>query len=240
MKAHSSILSTWVTVRKRTLVAKVILVVLFQLGSLIPSFSQIVFQVGNSHPIKSITQAIDSIPAVFTDHIHIQLDSDYVDTNETFPITFIHHNSSSDSSGILIYPIAPGLSISSSASATFLINGGDYISINGSVNMANDSLSLAISNTDTNGCALKVMNNSKETVFEYLILRSVTDGLSANGSVTLSLSSADNVNTTVAFRHNMFTGIGNNQPRAFLGASLDGMPDSIFIEHNSFIFGNEL
>ncbi|MFO1441450.1 MAG: hypothetical protein U1F81_24235 [Verrucomicrobiaceae bacterium] len=112
----------------------------------------------------------------------LELQSTYVSTVETFPLTFTNLGSSAINT-LTLRPVAgaTGLSISSAATtaATVDLNGASYLTIDGRPGGTGTVSQLTIANTSTSGVALRFINEAASNTIRYTTLRGVNTSASS-------------------------------------------------------------
>ncbi|MFT3911085.1 MAG: T9SS type A sorting domain-containing protein [Ferruginibacter sp.] len=150
----------------------------------------------------SLTAAFAAINAGgLTGNIDLQLQSDYVSTVETFPIT----SATAGAGGgftIKVYPTVTGLSITSSnATGTFNFNNAGNIIIDGRVNATGSTKDLVVSNTNPGtSYAIQFINDSRNNTVQYCTITSRNTS-ATSGTIVFSTSTGlvyGNDNNTIA------------------------------------------
>lgn len=163
-----------------------------------PSYSG-TMTVGPTGTFTNLTNAITSLTACgYTGNIILELQSTYVSSAETFPITFSLTLGSTSSKTITIRPeaAATGLSIASAnTTATIDLNGGQYIYFDGRPGGAGVVSQLTVSNTSTatGGTAVRFINDANNNGFSYVNL-SALYASATSGVITFSTTSGANGN----------------------------------------------
>lgn len=125
----------------------------------------------------------------------------YTSISETFPLTLNHIATTSAAHTITVRPQAgaTGLTISSGAAQTLLLNGVDYLTIDGRPGGSGTAKELTISNTSTNGQAINFKAGATFNRLEYCVVSGANTS-SANGVVTFgdaSVGAAPCSNNTI-------------------------------------------
>ncbi len=136
----------------------------------------------------------------------IELQPTYSAGGETFPITFTDfklHSCTSPSANVTIRPQtgATGLQIVSDSVATIMINGADYLTIDGRPGGTGSARQLSIGNRTATGTAITLLNDAIGNTIRWCDVRSsntsATGGSLLIGS-TLSASSKGNDSNTIS------------------------------------------
>ncbi len=144
----------------------------------------------------TITAAISAATSgALAGPVILSLQSDYSSAGETFPITIGNISGNSATNTITIRPASSGLSITSSnTTATFDLNGANYVIIDGRVNGAG-AKDLIVSNTSaaTGGTAIRFINEASNNTVRYCTLRSVFSS-ATTGVLVFSTTTGSNGN----------------------------------------------
>lgn len=106
----------------------------------------------------------------------LELQSTYVSTSETLPITFGNIAGNSSTNTITVRPAtgATGLSIAGSSATTVIdLNGAQNVIIDGRLGGTGTTKDLTISNTNTSGAAIRFINDASNNRIQYNIIRGV-------------------------------------------------------------------
>ncbi|MEI6576039.1 MAG: LamG-like jellyroll fold domain-containing protein [Bacteroidota bacterium] len=144
---------------------------------------------------------------------------------------------------VTIYPTITGLSITGNLAAPLIdLNGGDHVTINGSVNQGNSSADLIISNLSTSSTdgtsTIRLINDATYNTVQYCTLKGSNrvDTYSPGGIVLFSNTdgTAGNDNNTISY--NNITNAGGNRPTAaiFSYGSVSRMNSNNTISYNNF------
>ncbi len=167
-------------------------------------------------------------------------------TSETFPITFNSNGNSSLTNTLTILP-ATGVTSTitgSSASGLIILNGADYVTIDGS-NNASSSRDLSINNSNTSAATSGILisslgigagatnNTIKNINFTSASNTVLNYGISVGS--TVGATGADNDNNTIS--GNLFTNFGNG---IYAGGVLNGELDFLAISNNTHAYNGTL
>ena len=132
--------------------------------------------VGPTGTFSSLTSAVATLVTCgYTGNIALELQSTYVSTVETFPITFPSGLGSSGKS-ITIRPElgATPIITTNNATGTIFINGADYIIFDGRPAGTGTPKTLNIINTTTSAYVIKIDNDAVNNTFQYCTIKGVT------------------------------------------------------------------
>lgn len=166
----------------------------------LPAGAPITISVGASQTYTTIQAAYNALPLVTSPYI-LELQSDYVSSSETFPITLAFKSGASMLNTITIRP-ATGVSVTYSATSVapiFKLNGAKFVSIDGRSGGVGSAKSITIENKSTDAAASTIMmaNSASGNKVQYCTVlgSSVsttsipTSGTIAIGSTTETLAS---------------------------------------------------
>ena len=161
--------------------------------------------VGPTGNYTSITAAIADVQAQgLGGALVLELQSTYVSTVETFPLTIPVLNGVSTVNTLTIRPAlgATGLSISSAGTtaATVDLNGAQFVTIDGRPGGTGTVSQLSIANTSTSGVALRFINEASNNTVRYVALRSVNTS-ATSGTVVFSTTTGANGNDNNTIDH---------------------------------------
>lgn len=154
--------------------------------------------VGPTGNYASLTAALVDIQAqTVGGALILELQSTYVSSVETFPLTVAALNGASVVNTVTIRPAsgATGLSITSAntTAATVDLNGAQFLAIDGRPGGAGTAKQLTIANTSTSGVAVRFINEASTNTLKHLTLQGVnTSALS--GTVVFSTTTGANGN----------------------------------------------
>lgn len=204
------------------------------------------YTVGPTGAYTSLTNAFADLAAnSLSCPVIFELQAAYVSTVETFPLNVPFFGGSS-ALNVTVRPEtgATGLSISSNATSTLLMNGTTWITFDGRPGGIGTNRELTISNTSTTGSAILYQNNTQNTGMTYLNINGVntsttngvvnfgnalaTGGGNSNNSITFcdlfaGASNPVNIiysNNTTPSTFNQNNTISNNTIRDFFSATL--------------------
>lgn len=146
------------------------------------------FSVGPTGNYSSITAALAATATGISGPVIFQLQSTYVSSVETFPLTISANSCYGPTQTITIRPVAgaTGLSITSAnATGTIKFDGGDYVIIDGRPGGTGTTSQLTISNTVTTGYAIQFINSATNNTIKYCTVSGVATGTS-NGVIAFS------------------------------------------------------
>ncbi len=124
----------------------------------------------------------------------LSLQSDYVSSVETFPLTIGNIIGNSGTNTLTIRPSVTGLSITSTnTTATIDLNGAQNVILDGRVNGTGSTKDLIIANTSaaTGGTAIRFINEGSSNTVKFAILRAV---FSSNTSGVVNFSTTTGAN----------------------------------------------
>ena len=154
--------------------------------------------VGPGGDFVTLTDAISTLNAVgISGSVVLELNSSYVSTSETFPLTLGSVGGCTGSTNTITIRPATGVtarSISSANStATVLINGGSYWIIDGRPGGTGTAKQLTIANTNTLGNAVQYVNEASNNTVQYCTIQGVNTSTSS-GTVFFSTTTGANGN----------------------------------------------
>lgn len=168
-----------------------------------PAYSGVYTVGGAGSPnFANLTAAFTAISCGgFGGNISLVLQSGYVSTGETFPLS-VPNNEGTYS--LTIYPAASGLSITgSNATAILYMNGSTNVVVDGRVNQAG-AANLVVSNTNTSGATIELINDATYNTIQYCDVQGVETqfnaglGIPSNGIIYFSTAvSNGNSNNTI-------------------------------------------
>ncbi len=141
--------------------------------------------VGPTGDYASLTAAFADLAANgISCPVNLILQSTYVSTVETFPVTVNPIPGTSASQKVTVYPSATGLSVTSgNATGTLNLANCSYVVFDGRVNASGTTKDLVIENTNTTGYAVQFVNGASYNSFQYCIIKGASTSL-ANGTIT--------------------------------------------------------
>lgn len=153
--------------------------------------------IGPSGNYPSIGAAITDIQVQTLDGpLILELQSTYVSSVETFPLTFANLSTSAVNT-LTLRPAngAAGISVTSAntTAATVDLNGAKFLIIDGRPGGAGVTSHLTIANTSTSGRALRFINEASNNAVRYTTLRGVNTS-ATNGIVVFSTTTGANGN----------------------------------------------
>lgn len=122
-------------------------------------------QVGASQTYPTIQAAYNALPSLITSPYIIELQSDYVSSSETFPITMVYKSGASMANTITIRP-AVGVSATFSGTTVtpiFKLNGSKYVIIDGRSGGEGSTKSITIENKSADASASTILMSNSAT-----------------------------------------------------------------------------
>lgn len=171
-----------------------------QATSACPAYSG-TMSVGPTGTFSNLTSAVGELTACgYTGNIILELQSTYISTGETFPITFTSALGSNTSKTITIRPVtgATGLTITSAnATGTINLNSASYITFDGRPG-GSGAKDLIIENTSTTGYVVNFINDATDNTLKYCTVKSV-NAVSTSGAIVISTTTGTtgNDNNTI-------------------------------------------
>jgi hypothetical protein len=151
------------------------------------------YTIGAGGSFTSLTDAFAALSTQICDSVIFELQSNYVSTGETFPLTMPQSATVNDS--IIIRPQtgASGLLISgNNATAILDLNGADYVTIDGRPGGLGTVSELSIVNNSTSGATIRFINSASNNRLRYLNITG-NSANAANGAVFFSDVSTGNI-----------------------------------------------
>jgi len=153
--------------------------------------------VGPTGDYASLTAALADIQTqTLGGPLVLELQSSYVSSVETFPLTFSNLGTTATNT-LTVRPQAgaTGLSISGAdiTAATVDLNGAQFVTFDGRPAGAGTAKQLTIANTDVNGISVRFINEASGNTLQYLVLRGV-NGSPVAGTICFSITSGANGN----------------------------------------------
>lgn len=153
--------------------------------------------VGPTGTFSNLTTAISNLAACgYTGNIILELQSTYVSTGETFPITFSSTLGTSSSKTITIRPAtgATGLSITSAnATGTINLDGASYITFDGRPG-GSGAKDMVIANTNAGASpAVQFINDANNNAFNYCKINSRNTS-TISGTIVFGITTGSNGN----------------------------------------------
>jgi trimeric autotransporter adhesin len=154
--------------------------------------------VGPTGDYPSLTAAIADVQTqTVGGALVLELQSTYVSSVETFPLTVPTLNGASESNPVTIRPAsgATGLSITSAttSAATVDLNGAQFVTFDGRAGGAGTAKQLTIANTNTAGVAVRFINEGSRNALRFLTLRGVNTS-ATSGTVLFGTTTGANGN----------------------------------------------
>lgn len=156
------------------------------------------YTVGPTGTYASITAALAAASSGISNSVIFELQSTYVSSVETFPLTISQVTCFSATKTVTIRPAsgATGLSITSAnATGTINFDGGDYVIFDGRPGGTGTTSQLSISNTVTTGYAIQFINNATFNSIKYCSVSGVNTGTSSGVIVFSTSIGFDNGNS---------------------------------------------
>ncbi|MCF6130412.1 PKD domain-containing protein [Flavobacterium sp. AS60] len=155
---------------------------------------------GKSYPnFTTITSAISDLNSRgVSGAVTLSLDTDYVSTSETFPLTFGTVAGVSATNTITVKPATGATPTISGSNATtiFDLSAGKYVTIDGSNTVGGTTKNLTISNTNTSGSVFRFVNDATNNTIKNSILTGVSTS-SGNGVITFSVGATTGNDTNI-------------------------------------------
>ncbi|HTX88257.1 MAG TPA: T9SS type A sorting domain-containing protein [Bacteroidales bacterium] len=154
------------------------------------------------------TGAYPSLTAAFADlasngvtcAVNLQLQSTYVSTVETFPITATAIPGTSAVNKVTVYPLAAGTTITSNnTTSTLSLSGVKYLTIDGRVNATGSTPNLVLDNTGA-GASVMLLEGAQYNTVQYCVVTNINAG--AYGSIHFGGTSGVNGNSYNVIDHN--------------------------------------
>lgn len=154
---------------------------------------------------------------------------------ETATAVLYGSGGNSDYTGVSIYPIRSGISITGDIAGAPLIelNGADYVNMRGDSNGTGGTANMIISNTSTSGTAgtsvIRFVNNASYNNIQYCVLKgsSLAESTTEGGIISVYQSDASSGNSYNNINYNKFTNAGGNRPvKAVYSAGSEGKVNS--------------
>jgi hypothetical protein len=167
---------------------------------------------GNAKTLKEAFDAINN--GTFRGDVTIQMNGSTTETASC--VLNASGTGSANYSSVLIYPTAPGLSITgnlTTPSRLIDLNGADNVTIDGRVNQAGGA-SLIISNpehTNSNSMTIRLINSVENNIIRYCHIRGAAPSSTA-AVIFFSNSSSGSGNRNNLIEHCTFSGVGGNRP----------------------------
>ena len=184
-----------------------------------PPFSIISIQATqgqSSGNVKTLKEAFDAINnGTFRGDITIQINGSTTETASC--VLNASGTGSANYSSVLIYPTAPGLSITgnlTTPSRLIDLNGADNVTIDGRVNQAGEA-SLTISNpehTNSNSMTIRLINNAENNIIRYCHIRGSAPSATAAVVFFSNTSSPGNGNSNNLIEYCTLSGASGNRP----------------------------
>jgi hypothetical protein len=191
---------------------------------------------GYTTKYSTITAAVSAMSSGISGAVIFELQSDYVSTTETFPITIGQISGTSSSNTITIRPASGVTSRTISGSSTtqiFNLNGVDYLTIDGRPGGVGTTKQLTIANTSTSGTVLTFSADATYNTLTYLTIQGVNNTATSGNIVFSTGSSTGNTNNTINY---CVLKDGASTPVNIiysLGGSITSLKNSsILIDHN--------
>ncbi len=191
------------------------------------------YSVGSSGTYLSLTAALAALGTNgLSGPVVLELQTTYAST-ETFPLTFSNFAGLSVTNTLTVRPVtgATGRTISGShVTAIINISNGDYITIDGRPGGAGSAKELTISNTDTNGTVVRLINDATNNTLKYLTIQGVAT--LANIGVVMFSSSTGSTGNDYNTIDNCDIGNGATTPTTGIySGSSENVNDNITISN---------
>jgi len=179
--------------------------------------ANVTIPVGTGQTFETLTAVLSSLSTTgISGPVILELQSNYVSTAETFPITFPVNSCISSVNTLTVRPAtgATGLSISSAnTTATIDFNGGSNILIDGRPGGTGSTVDLKIINTATAGVAIRFINDASSNAITYV------DVQGQNTANSGALAGVICIGSTSGSNGNDNNFIGNNNIHATTGGT---------------------
>lgn len=152
------------------------------------------YTVGATGDYPTLTAALAAYNSIcIGGPVTFALQSNYNSASETFPITVNANSAASAVNTLTIKPAASGINITgSSTSAIIILNGADYVTIDGSVSSTGNTVCPASSASRD----LTITNTNSSATSAVVWLQTTSGGDSATNNVIKNVNVAGNSNTT--------------------------------------------
>lgn len=154
----------------------------------------------------TLTAAINAYnTGCFSGEVEFVLTNTTINSGESFPITLQHNPNASNLNRLIIRPAANVTShiISNHPGGTIVLNGADYVTINGS-NNGSSSKDLTITNDNTGGNAIRFQNDATNSTVEHCIIKGANNSAD-NGIIYIASTNGPLGNDQLTIRQNDIT-----------------------------------